>query len=179
MVSAADSERYPGLKIDDLACLWVEGEEGHFIIRLPNSADKVKQIIRALSASAKDAKSFRQLEKNYMAKKPVDPGGEPQIPPWFAKAGYATGLLTLLFFMALVVAGISGHEVPENTRMLVVFVISLGLALASSFIGGNAAAKGSLPFPFVKERPMAFTVGGGIAVFVVALLIGYYVYAKT
>lgn len=180
VVSAMDSKRYPGLKLKDLACLWVEGVGEHFIIRLPNSANEVKQVLRVLSASAKEAKSFRELEEKYMADDPLKPAGAgPQVPAWFAKAGYATGLLTLLFFMALVVAGVLGHEVPQGTHMLVVFVISLGLALASSFIGGNAAANGSLPFPFAKERPIAFTVGGGIAVFVVALLIGYYAYVKT
>jgi hypothetical protein len=109
VVSATDSERYPGLRVDDLACFWVEGVGGHFIIRLPNSADQVKQTLRVLSASAKDAKSFRQLEENYMAAKPVEPGGGPQIPRWFAIGGYITGVVTLLFFMGVVFASMFNH----------------------------------------------------------------------
>jgi len=117
------------------------------------------------------------LEPFLLAKELAMANG-PRIPSWFPKAGYSTGLLTLLFFMVLVVAGIFGHEVPPHTRMLVVFVVSLGLSLALSFIGGDAAAKGSIPLPFAKQRPIAFTASGGVAVFLVALLIGYYAYGK-
>jgi hypothetical protein len=178
VISATDSDRYPGLKVDDLPCLWAEGTDDHLVVRLRNNADQVKQAIRELSASGKNAKSFRELKENYMAKQPAPDGLAQKVPPWFAIAGYAAGLLTLLFLMALVVAGIMTYGVPCNTRMLVVFVISLGLALASSFIGGDQAAKGSLPIPFVKEHPIAFTVTAGVAVFVVALLLGFYTYAK-
>jgi hypothetical protein len=178
VVSATDSKRYEGLCVDDLPCLWVEGAEDYFIVRLKNDGEQVKRAFRELSASAKNAKSLHELKENYMAKQPAPGVLSKAVPSWFAIAGYATGLLTLLFLMGLVVAGIFGHEVQCNTRMLVVFVVSFGLALASAFIGGDQAAKGSLPFPFASERPIAFTVSAGIAVFVVALLLGYYTYAK-
>lgn len=178
VVSATGKRRYDGLKVDDLPCLWVEGAEDHFTARVSNSGDDVKQALRKLSDSAKGAKSLRELQENYMSKQPPLAGSGPKVPPWFAIAGYAAGLLTLLFLMALVVAGVLGHEVKCDTRMLVVFVMSLALALATAFIGGDQAAKGSLPLPFVSERPIAFTVSAGIAVFVVAVLLGHYTYAK-
>ena len=87
-----------------------------------------------------------------------------EVPKWFAVAGYASGAATLLFFMYVALSG------DGRANQASVIVMALGLALAFSFIGGQAAADGRIPF--FKNSPVAFSVGGGVAVFVIALLLG-------
>jgi hypothetical protein len=96
------------------------------------------------------------------------------VPSWFPIAGYIAGICTLLFFMALVIIGVLGKEIPQNTRFIVIVVMALGLALSFAFIGGSAAASGKLPV--FKNSPVKFSAGGGIAVFVIVLLLGKLVY---
>jgi hypothetical protein len=94
-----------------------------------------------------------------------------------AIAGLLFGALTLIFFMALVVMAILGFAPPANARFLVVEVLALGTALSGAFLGGNAAAKGSLPLPFLNAHPLQFTVAGGIAAFIIISLLGNFLYS--
>ena len=87
-------------------------------------------------------------------------------------------VLTILFFMLLVGIAIAGHEVPPGTHVLVVIVLALGLAVGSAFLGGAAAVEGNVPIPGVTSHPLAFSVTGGVAVFVIVMLIGYFVYPE-
>jgi hypothetical protein len=57
-------------------------------------------------------------------------------------------------------------------------VLALGAALSGSFLGGSAAAEGKIPLPFVKDHPIAFSAGGGVAILVIVLVIGYYIYIR-
>src|SRR5437867_2306978 len=41
-----------------------------------------------------------------------------KVPAWFAKAGYGSAALTLLFLMLLIGASVFGHEVPKDSRFL-------------------------------------------------------------
>src|SRR5215470_5742296 len=68
-----------------------------------------------------------------------------KVPPWFAKAGYASATLTLVFLMLLIVASVFGHQVPTDSRFLVSLVFSLGASLAVAFLGGDMAATGKIP----------------------------------
>jgi hypothetical protein len=112
-------------------------------------------------------------------KKPGRPGGgDVKVPGWFPVVGSFFGGLTLLFFMALVIVEMFGHPVPPTGRFLVVSVLAFGAALSGSFLGGNAAARGQIPIPFVKDHPIAFTATGGIAIFIIFFLIGYYGYIR-
>ncbi|HEX3525564.1 MAG TPA: hypothetical protein VH988_00730 [Thermoanaerobaculia bacterium] len=88
------------------------------------------------------------------------------VPPWFPIAGYFAGLVTLLFFMyvALFQAG------PATFAHI--FVGAFGAALSAAFLGGDASAKGHLPIPFLNNNPVAASATGGIAVFIIALLLG-------
>ena len=97
------------------------------------------------------------------------------IPPWFQRAGFVVGTITLLFFMFLVVAGISGHGVPLESRFPVVAVLALGCALATTFLGGEAVATGKIPF-FSNAHPLAISTSGGVAVLVIVLVLGHYFY---
>jgi hypothetical protein len=99
-----------------------------------------------------------------------------KIPPWFQTAGFVTGVLTLLFFMSLVIVGILGHEVPSGSKFLVVAALALGCALSAAFLGGHAAATGKIPF-FGNAHPLAISTTGGVAILVIVLVLGHYFYA--
>ena len=99
------------------------------------------------------------------------------IPSWFQPAGFCTGLLTLIFLMAIVVASIFGHEIPPTGRFPFLAVFALGCALSTSFLTGEAAASGKIPF-FGNQHPIAISVTGGIAVLTIILLVGYNIYIK-
>src|SRR6267142_5378361 len=92
--------------------------------------------------------------------------------------GAIFGLLTFLFFASLVFAAVFGKPVPPEARLLVIAVLALGVALSLGFLGGSASASGKLENLLGNISPIAFKVGGGVAVFVIVFLIGYIVYVK-
>jgi hypothetical protein len=88
------------------------------------------------------------------------------------------GLLTFLFFAGLVVAALLGKPVPPEARLLVVSVLAIGIALSLGFLGGTASISGKLQnIPGLS--PVAFSAAGGVAVFVIVYLVGYFVYARS
>src|SRR5262245_10176936 len=84
-------------------------------------------------------------------------------PDWAPVAGGVAGGMTLLFFMVVVIMAIFGREVPPTSRFSVIAVLALGFAMTAAFVGGNAAAKGNLPVPGLQDKPVEFSVAGGIA----------------
>lgn len=99
-----------------------------------------------------------------------------RISSWFPIVGVALGSLTLIFLMGFVALATAGTQVPCDSRFLVVSVLALGAALASSFLGGSAAAEGVFPLPFAKDHPLKFSVTGGIAVLIIVLFAGSRLY---
>jgi hypothetical protein len=97
-------------------------------------------------------------------------------PAWAFVTGAAFGGLTLLFFMALVLLAAFDRPIPCESRFLVVVVLALGGALASSFIGGSAAAKGEIPLRIATRNPIGFSVFGGIAVLLLLMVVGHFGY---
>ncbi len=97
---------------------------------------------------------------------------------WVLVVGVAFGFLTFLFLAALVVMSVLGKPIPPESRLLVVFVLAIGVALSAGFLGGTASASGKLPLPGGLD-PVSFSVAGGIAVFVIVFLIGYVGYGRT
>jgi len=95
------------------------------------------------------------------------------LPRWLPIAGFAIGLLTLLFFMNLV---IRGRSIPCDQRFLVVVVFAFGAAMASSFIGGWATAQGKLPLAVNRANVIGVSAGGGIAVLIILLVLGKTLY---
>jgi Fic family protein len=88
------------------------------------------------------------------------------------KIGLVFGGFTLLFFMALIVLSVFDHTVPSGARFLVVIVLALGGGFSAGVLGGNASARGAIPFPGAKEHPLTIAFTGGIAVLVILLIIG-------
>ena len=91
--------------------------------------------------------------------------------PWVAVVGALLGSLTLLFLMALVLLSVYGREVPCNSVYLVCAVLSIGAALAVAFIGGNASATGNIPLDIARTNPLSISVGGGVAVLLIMLVV--------
>jgi hypothetical protein len=89
--------------------------------------------------------------------------------------GAIFGALTLLFFMGLVLLGVAGREVPCNTVFLVNITLSLGAALAVAFLGGNASAKGTIPF---LQNSLAVSLTGGFAALIITLLVTFGLFGK-
>jgi hypothetical protein len=85
---------------------------------------------------------------------------------WVRTAGLAIGALTLLYMMAVALL-LMFHdiEISSDARSVLIIVLAVGLALAFSFIGGHAAASGTVPL--LARHPLKFSAGGGIAVFLI------------
>jgi hypothetical protein len=178
--AAVDSKRFPGLKHSYIPCLWVEtsGNQNFTVSLRGKSRDDISHVFRLLSDLIAQQTKFNKMGKIVMSE--VQQNGQaPNIPAWFPIAGYASLMVTLLFLMVIAYKAIFGAPVPDSARMLLVFIIAIGIAAATSFLGGNAAAKGGIPLPFAKEQPIKFSVSGGIAAFVITSLIGYYVYGSS
>ena len=99
-------------------------------------------------------------------------------PKWVGVTGVVFGGITLLFFMGLALASIFRHEVPAESRFLVLVVLSFGAAMSVGFISGAAVAKGNIPLPGPLNHVIAVSTSGGIAVLVILLLVGYYLYVR-
>ena len=91
--------------------------------------------------------------------------------------GAVSGTVTLIFFMAILGASIFGLTIPKDSRNLIIIVLSLGLGLSASFLGGAATLEGRIPLPFAQARPLQFATSGGVAVVFISSLLGYWLYS--
>jgi hypothetical protein len=118
----------------------------------------------------------------------TDGTGPSAAPTWILIVGIIALFLAAFFFMGLVIAGILNHPVPCNTKPFAHIVLAILLALGSAFLGGWARAEGKIPSlgelvglspkaPGSESSgsPIAFGVGGGVAVFVVVFLLASWV----
>ncbi|HEY6327927.1 MAG TPA: hypothetical protein VI756_01225 [Blastocatellia bacterium] len=80
--------------------------------------------------------------------------------------------------MILVTAALYGHSVPPDSRFLVLVVLAFGAAMAAGFLGGDAAANGRIPLPGAVDAPIAVSTAGGVAVLIIVMLVGYYIYVR-
>jgi hypothetical protein len=82
--------------------------------------------------------------------------------------GCLIGILTLLFFMGLLVASMRGSRVPPNSWWLINPILALGMGLAFGFLGG-ATVKGPLLLTFGSKHPVQMDAGAGTGVFIIVL----------
>jgi len=91
------------------------------------------------------------------------------VPYWFPIAGVVFTALTILtLFLAL--TGV----VPIDPGKRVLFNVWVAFCLAASvgFLTGSASASGKIPLPSaLGDSPIAFSAVGGVAVFLVILLV--------
>lgn len=118
----------------------------------------------------KSSKSTREAE-SYPASY-----GQTTTSLWVAVTGAAFAGLTLIFFMGLVAASLFNLNVPVDSRFLVLIVLAMGAAMSVGFLGGAAIAQGKIPIPGAQKNVIAISATGGIAVLLIILLLGYYLY---
>jgi TIR domain len=94
-------------------------------------------------------------------------------PLWVPVCGLLIGLLTLLFFMYLV---LREGSVPCDRHVPVIIVLALGAAMAYAFIGGWATAEGKLPIDPHLSNVITVSAGGGIAVLLALIVLGVKLY---
>ena len=92
-----------------------------------------------------------------------------KIPMPSAIFGSIIGALTLIFLLILVL--VPSENTCARARPLSV-VVALGLALSIAFIGGDASLRGKLPVLWLRSKPLAIATVGGVAAFLIVLLIG-------
>jgi len=93
------------------------------------------------------------------------------VPNWFPIVGMIFTCITVVSLFYLLV----GPQDLSSGRHIIFDVwVAVCLAASASFLGGTAKAHGQLPWPAWfggKSPPIQFATAGGIAVFVIALLI--------
>jgi len=92
---------------------------------------------------------------------------------------YASGAATLLFMMGLFAySTVTQSPLPSGgaARFVIIAIVAFGAALASGFLGGDAAAKGSIPLKYATEHPFTFSLTGGVAVFVIVFSLANFLY---
>jgi hypothetical protein len=62
-----------------------------------------------------------------------------------------------------------GGPLEEGKRTVLHLLMAISVAASAAFLGGDAAAKGTIPF--FKDSPVTFSVWGGVGSFVVVYLI--------
>jgi uncharacterized protein YjbI with pentapeptide repeats len=90
--------------------------------------------------------------------------------------GAFCGAVTLIFFMALIGLSTVGFTVPDDSKYLIVIILSFGLTLSGAFIGGAASLSGALPLPLAQAHPLKFAITGGAATFLISTSLGYWFY---
>lgn len=89
---------------------------------------------------------------------------------WPPVAAALFGAAVLLYFMALVY--MPAELVCANAGPTSI-VIALGVALSLAYIGGDASVRGTLHLPVLQEKPIVIGAVGGIAAFLIILLIAH------
>jgi hypothetical protein len=135
--------------------------------RLIEKTDAKLDVLLQSSLAASEKGS--QVGKMQTQEKPAAESQQ-AVPTWFHKAGAISALAAFLFVVALVIIAMRGTNVPTSARVLVDIATSLAIASAFSFLGGSAQAEGKIPFAQGQE-PIKFATTGGIAVFVVILVL--------
>lgn len=90
----------------------------------------------------------------------------PTVPSWFPIAGFVFAVGTVLFLMTYLVVG---PQIDAQKKIVFDVLIALCVAGSGTFLGGAAVANGKIPF--FKDSPIQFSLAGGVAIFVIVLLL--------
>jgi hypothetical protein len=93
---------------------------------------------------------------------------------WILVAGCVFGALTLLYLMIFpIVTLLTEKRLYCGDAWLISLVFGLGVGLSSGFLGGYAAAQGSIRIPILGDNPLVASIAGGIAFLVVGAGVAY------
>ena len=95
-------------------------------------------------------------------------------PSWALRAAAGSELTAIAVLVTLGTLTLLGRSPSLALGLAGVAAVSLGLALACAFAGGDAAVKRRIPLVACQKRPVAFSVGGGAMAFVLLLALGSY-----
>lgn len=90
----------------------------------------------------------------------------PAAPHWFPIAGVLFAVLSVGTLTYLLL----GPALPNDRKLIFDVWTAVCLACSGAFIGGTATAKGELKIPYL-DTPVQFTAIGGVAIFIVVLLL--------
>jgi hypothetical protein len=93
------------------------------------------------------------------------------VPSWFPIAGVIFTAFTVVSLLYLL---LGPQDISSGRHIIFDVWFAICLAASASFLGGTAKAHGSLPWPAWfggNSPPIQFATAGGIAVFVIALII--------
>src|SRR4051812_19592003 len=95
-------------------------------------------------------------------------------PGWALRAAAASALAAIIMLVTLGTLTLLDRAPSLALGFAGVMAVSLGLAFACAFAGGDAAAKRRIPLVACQRRPVAFSAAGGALVFVLLLALGIY-----
>lgn len=95
-------------------------------------------------------------------------------PGWALRAAACCAVTATVILVTLVILSLLGRAPSLAVGLVGIAAVSLGLALASAFVGGDAAAKRRIPLRACQKRPIPFSIGSGALVFVLLLALGIY-----
>jgi len=95
-------------------------------------------------------------------------------PSWALRAAAGSALTAIAVLVTLGTLTLLGRSPSLALGLAGVAAVSLGLALACAFAGGDAAVKRRIPLVACQRRPVAFSVAGGAMAFVLLLVLGIY-----
>lgn len=148
----------------------VESNVGRGSIEIPDpdQAVKVKVTYEGISSEANVAvgQTSHTFRLDVGTPRPGD------VPAWFAKAGFGSLIIVMLFLMIIV---FFSSKIQDDNFAKVAFSALLGFSCAAAalFFGGSAAAEGRLPLPGGLS-PLRFSLGSGVAVFAIVTLLSFY-----
>jgi hypothetical protein len=96
-----------------------------------------------------------------------DHGRPTQVPNWFPAAGLIFAFFTFISLTYFLV----GPGIPAGRRVIFDVWVAFCVAASAAFLGGTAVATGHLSLPFAKRAPIQFSTIGGVAIFVVVLIL--------
>lgn len=73
--SASDSKRYPGLKLDQMPCLWLESVDGTLALPMPREKEQINKLLLQVTQAAKDSTSWEEFKKKVGKASSQRPGG--------------------------------------------------------------------------------------------------------
>jgi hypothetical protein len=90
-----------------------------------------------------------------------------RVPEWYPVAGVCFAIATFasLFYLLL------GPDLTAQKKIIFNAWMAFCVAASGAFLGGSAAANGTLRIPFMKDAPVKFSALGGIAIFIVVFLL--------
>jgi hypothetical protein len=89
---------------------------------------------------------------------------------WPRVLGAVFGGLGLLFFMLLTLLS-AQKELSCSALRMADYVLALIAGLSAAFFGGDASIRGNLPIPRLNQHPISMAATGGVAVFLLTLLL--------